>query len=457
MRLQFLDRDKEIGRLRRALAADEPAFVVLYGRRRCGKSTLLQQVARSQDVYFLADRREAPLQIRALAREIARQVADFNAVEYPSWEALLQTLNVRAEGDLCLILDEFPYLVQMAPELPSLLQNFIDRRERKFSLIICGSSQRMMQGLVLDASAPLYGRATEVLKIRPLEPGWIQDALQVEGVQAVEAYGVWGGVPRCWELAREFGSQEEGVKELVLDRDGLLNSEPERLLIDDLRSTTQAHSLLSLVANGCHRLSEVASRLGKPAGSLSRPLAHLIDMGYLRRELPWGESEKSTKRSLYKLDDPFLRLWYRYVQTNRSLLERDLVDAVYADMQRSFSAHVAAVWEDLARESAVRLEIAGKRWRPAQRWWGRGLNGKNMEIDLVALSLDGRSLLLGEVKWEQRTNVGEVIEKLKQGADNFPHIDDREVVLACWLRQSGGNYGEGESVFVPEDVIPVLR
>ena len=345
----------------------------------------------------------------------------------------------------------------MAPELPSLLQNFIDRRERKFSLIICGSSQRMMQGLVLDASAPLYGRATEVLKIRPLEPGWIQDALQVEGVQAVEAYGVWGGVPRYWELAREFGSQEEGVKELVLDRDGLLNSEPERLLIDDLRSTTQAHSLLSLVANGCHRLSEVASRLGKPAGSLSRPLAHLIDMGYLRRELPWGESEKSTKRSLYKLDDPFLRLWYRYVQTNRSLLERDLVDAVYADMQRSFSAHVAAVWEDLARESAVRLEIAGKRWRPAQRWWGRGLNGKNMEIDLVALSLDGRSLLLGEVKWEQRTNVGEVIEKLKQGADNFPHIDDREVVLACWLRQSGGNYGEGESVFVPEDVIPVLR
>lgn len=431
--------------------------MVVYGRRRCGKSTLLQEIVRSDDMYYLADRREASLQIQSLAVEIARQISGFNEVDYPSWQALLQTLNVRSKPGFCLLLDEFPYLVQVSPELPSLVQKFIDDRDTVINLIICGSSQRMMQGLVLDAAAPLYGRATEIIKVRPLEPFWIQEALAVRGVQAVEAYAVWGGVPRYWELAKDFGDQEEAIKELILDRDGVLHNEPERLLLDDMRSATQAQSLLSLIANGCHRLSELASRLGKPAGHLTRPLSHLIDLGYIRRELPYGESVKSTRRSLYKLNDPFLMFWYQYVQANRSLLERDLLDEVYAELQKTFSLYVAAVWEDLARASTDKLDLAGMKWNPAQRWWGRGRDGKNMEVDMVSESLDGQSILLGGAKWEMRTDLKRVIDKLNYCAQNFPHTNGRKVVLAYWLKEFDQGASATEIVLSPEEVITALR
>jgi AAA+ ATPase superfamily predicted ATPase len=457
MRLKFLNRKKEIRRLRRAVELEEAVFMVVYGRRRCGKSTLLQEIVRSHDMYYLADRREASLQIQSLAVEIARQIPGFNEVDYPSWQALLQTLNVRSKPGVCLLLDEFPYLVQVSPELPSLVQKFIDDRNTVINLIICGSSQRMMQGLVLDAAAPLYGRATEILKVRPLEPFWIQEALAVRGIQAVEAYAVWGGVPRYWELAKDFGDQEEAIKELILDRDGVLHNEPERLLLDDMRSAMQAQSLLSLIANGCHRLSELASRLGKPAGHLTRPLSHLIDLGYIRRELPYGESVKSTRRSLYKLNDPFLMFWYRYVQANRSLLERDLLDEVYAELQKTFSLYVAAVWEDLARASTDKLDLAGMKWSPAQRWWGRGRDGKNMEVDIVSESLDGQSILFGEAKWEMRTNFKRVIDKLNYCAHNFPHTNGRKVVLAYWLKEFDKGVSATEIVLRPEEVITALR
>ena len=127
----------------------------------------------------------------------------------------IKALNARAGAGVCLVLDEFPYLVQASPELPSLVQKWVDDRDCKIHLMLCGSSQRMMQGLVLDESEPLYGRAREIIKIPPLEPAWIRDALGLGWIESVEAYAVWGGVPRYWELARDFASFEEGVKDLV--------------------------------------------------------------------------------------------------------------------------------------------------------------------------------------------------------------------------------------------------
>lgn len=168
MRLNFLNRKKEIEKLDRALCSPEPAFVVLYGRRRCGKSTLLQHVARKTDIYFLADQQETPLQMQSLAREIGRTVSGFGQVSYPSWEVLLTAIQNQTPPCTSLILDEFPYLVQKSPELPSVIQKIIDSRQNKIHIIICGSSQRMMQGLVLDSTAPLYGRALEIIKLVPL-------------------------------------------------------------------------------------------------------------------------------------------------------------------------------------------------------------------------------------------------------------------------------------------------
>lgn len=456
MRLQFLNRTREISKLTRALNSAEPTFIVVYGRRRCGKSTLLQHIASENDIYYLADQQEAPLQIKSLANEISRRIRGFDQVSYPSWEVLFNSVQNQAQPGTTLILDEFPYLVQKSPELPSILQKQIDSRKNTIHLIICGSSQRMMQGLVLDSTAPLYGRAMEIIKLRPLEPGWLVDALEFDAIKTVEAYSIWGGVPRYWELAKQFSRVDTACKELVLNRDGILHEEPMRLLLDDMRGAGQPHSLLGLIAGGANRMSEIAGRLGKPATSLTRPLANLIQLGYIRKDVPFGESIRSGKKTIYRIEDPFLQFWYRIVLPNQSLLEQDLIDEVYADSKQQLARQTAEIWEELARLSVSRLEIGGQRWKPASRWWGKGQAGKQMEIDVVAESMDGSSILFGEARWEQKTNVTQVIEKLSDHADNFPKIGKRKIVLAAWCKYPV-NTPEGTHVFDADDVLTVVK
>jgi len=456
MRLQFLNRTREISKLTRALNSAEPTFIVVYGRRRCGKSTLLQHIAGENDIYYLADQQEAPLQIKSLANEISRHIPGFDQVSYPSWEVLFNSVQNQAQPGTTLILDEFPYLVQKSPELPSILQKQIDSRKNTIHLIICGSSQRMMQGLVLDSTAPLYGRAMEIIKLRPLEPGWLVDALEFDAIKTVEAYSIWGGVPRYWELAKQFSRVDTACKELVLNRDGILHEEPMRLLLDDMRGAGQPHSLLGLIAGGANRMSEIAGRLGKPATSLTRPLANLIQLGYIRKDVPFGESIRSGKKTIYRIEDPFLQFWYRIVLPNQSLLEQDLIDEVYADSKQKLTMQTAEIWEELARLSVSRLEIGGQRWKPASRWWGRGQTGKQMEIDVVAESMDGSSILFGEAKWEKKTNVTQLIEKLSDHTDNFPKIGKRKIVLAAWCKYPV-NTPEGTHVFDADDVLTVVK
>ncbi len=452
MRLPFLNRKKEMARIKKAIMSEQPVFIAVYGRRRCGKSRLLQQIVGPEDIYFVADQRGIPLQIESLASEISRQIPGFDQAKYPSWDALFTTLNSQIKRKTALVLDEFPYLVQASSELPSIIQKVIDNPSNKINLVICGSSQKMMHGLVLDSNEPLYGRATEILKVRPLEPVWLPEALNYSGIQAVESYAVWGGVPRYWELAKKYNDPDDAIKDLVFDRDGILHNEPGRLLLDDMRSTTQAHSLLSIIANGCHRLSEIASRMGRPASSLTRPLSNLIDLAYIKRELPFGENIKSTKRTLYKLDDPFLMFWYRFVQKNRSLLEQDLIDGVFEEFKQEFPMHVSEIWEDLSRRSVTTLDVNNIKWRPASRWWGQGIDGKKMEIDILAESFDNRYLLIGEVKWEEKSNLNQIITKLNYCANNFPNKLNRKFVFAYWLKQCDPSVLSGNNIFLPHNI-----
>ncbi len=242
---------------------------------------------------------------------------------YPDWDALLSRFWLETPPGAALALNELPALVAAAGELPSLLQKHLDRAPKhRIHLLVAGSSQRMMQGLVLDRSAPLFGRATEILEIAPLAAGWISEALPVpDPGQAVEAYSVWGGIPRSWELAADHPDLLTALRDLVLRPLGVLYEEPARLLLDDLKEATQATSILAVIGQGCHRASQIAGRLGKPATSLSRPLQRLTELGLVRREMPFGTSPRDSKRPLYRIADPFLRFWFRFLEPNRSRLE----------------------------------------------------------------------------------------------------------------------------------------
>lgn len=456
LKIRFLNREKEIVRLSKVLNSKGPAFVVVYGRRRIGKSTLLQKIIRDKDIYYCADQRNSSLQIVSLAEEISRIIPGFADVEYPSWQALLSSINSRVPHKVTLVLDEFPYLVQMSPELPSILQKVIDDKS-KMTIVICGSSQRMMQGLVLDSSAPLYGRAEEIVKLHPLDIGWIQRALEISSIKSIEAYSIWGGVPRYWELVKKYDNQEQALKDLVFDRNGVLHEEPSRLLSDDMKSPVQANSLLLLIANGCRKISEIAARMQIPSTSLARPLSNLIDLGYVKRETPFGENIKSTKRTLYGISDQFLLFWYKFVQQNKSLLERNLVDEVYTEFNSKFPLHVSEVWEDLARESTARLNIGGISWKPAQRWWGNGKDGRAMEIDVVAESFDRKMLLFGEAKWEEKSSMKMLLEKLDYCIGNFPQLNNRKVFRAVWLKKHPKDSVNRHIVITPEDILRSVK
>jgi AAA+ ATPase superfamily predicted ATPase len=401
MRLHFLDRENEKSRLARALSADEGTFCCFYGRRRCGKSRLLQEtLPKRLSVYFVADEREASLQRAALASTVAQLVPGFGLVDYPDWNSLFDRWWRDASPGAVLALDEFPYLVKSSPELPSVLQGLIDQnRSKPLHVVVSGSSQRMMLGLVLDASAPLYGRAQEIVPVKPLGAGWIGKALKASRpADVLDAYSLWGGIPWYWELANDFRSPWEAVRQLVLDPLGVLHHEPRRLLLDDLRETAQAASMLALIGQGCHRMSEIAARMGKPATSLTRPLQRLLELGLIRREQPFGASQKNSKKTLYRLDDPFLAFWFRYVEPNRSRLEAGGVTHVLRQIRGDFNRHRGEIWEHLARQAVARLVIDGIEWTPGSRWWGAGIDKAPLEVDVMAESTDKQSLLVGEVK-----------------------------------------------------------
>ncbi len=438
MILPFLNRAEELGRISRQLKKRGSSFICLYGRRRCGKSRLVREaLARRLAAYYTGDDREQALQLRDAAREISRLIPGFARVEYPGWAELFERFEKDAPSGATLVLDEFPSMVAASPALPSLLQKFIDRlAEGNLNVIVLGSSQRMMQGALLEPSAPLYGRADEILKIEPLEPGWIMPALKpANAEQAVRHYAVWGGVPRYWELAAERGSLERAVVDLVLSPLGVLHREPERLLRDDLRDTRQAASILALIGKGCRRMSEIAGRLQRPATSLSRPLRVLMDMGLVAREVPFGRTTKDTKRSLYKIADPFLRFWYRFVEGHRARLEAGQAQIVWDEQRVAWSHHLASSWEEMVRRSVARAPVLGQRWKPASKWWGGGLDGKPMELNLVAGAVGNtEKLLVGEVKLQSDLRKAkETLARLEKRASLLPAARGKRVSCCLWV------------------------
>ncbi len=443
--LPFLDRQEEQARL--ASALDVGGFVCVYGRRRLGKSRLVQRaLERRPAVYYVGDQRDAAVQRAELTREIAAVLPGFDAVTYPSWEALLERWWRDSPEGAVLALDELPALVMSSPELPGILQKLLDRFEaRPRGLVLCGSSQRMMFGLVLDASAPLYGRAREILRLEPLGAGWLERALRArDPASAVGHWATWGGVPRYWELARDFPSRDEAVRQLVLEPLGVLHREPDRILLDDVQEVARAASVLALIAAGAARLSEIGGRLGVPATSLSRPLARLVDLGLVERRTPFGTPPRDSKRSFYVVRDPFFRFWFRFVDPNRSALEARQVDRVAKAIAAAWPGFLAAAWEDLVRSALPRLEIDGQRWASPASWWGAGLDGKPLELDLVAESAEQRGrFLVGEVKLStDERDVARIRTELAAKAARCPALAGGEIATTAVfsLRHQGARH-----------------
>ncbi len=442
----------------------------MWGRRRIGKTRLLLEwVKRSGGLYWVADESAASIQRASLAEALATRLAGFGQVDYPSWGALFDRLaqdatKARWRGPL--VIDELPYLVGASPELPSILQRFVDHgaRAARFVLALAGSSQRMMQGLVLDAGAPLFGRAREAMKLSPIPVGHLGRALGLAGPRAiVEAWAMWGGVPRYWELAAPFADTTEAVDALVLHPRGPLHDEPARLLLEETPPAVALRPLLDAIGVGAHRVSEIGGRVGQPATSLARPLSRLQELELVVRETPHGEPERSGKRALYRLGDPFLRLWFTLVARRRALLLQAPRKTRLQLLAAALPALRSEAWEVLCREAVPRLgaRLEGADYGPARRFW----HGAGPEWDAVAESLDGRTLLVAEAKWPARDPTASGIADAARAlsASGVAPVERRHATAVRYVLfvprrpRNGSRSVEGVDLIDATDVLAVLR
>jgi uncharacterized protein len=408
--MKFINRKKEMARLDNVAKLPDGGVAVVWGRRRVGKTRLLLEWAhKHKGAYYTADESARSLQMKYFAMALEKVLPGFSSVDYPDWTTLLARLARDAVHEGWhgpLIIDELPYLIAASPEFPSVLQRFldIDAKQAKLVLALCGSSQRMMQGAVLDASAPLYGRADEIIKLGPISVGYISDALNLKNArEEIESYAVWGGIPKYWELVKNSGgSLLECIDSIVLDPMGPLNDEPNRLLQEEIPTAASLRPILDAIGLGAHRLSEIAARTRQPATSLGRPIQRLLELDLVLREIPYGSQENHSKRTLYKIKDSFVRFWFDIVASRRSNFAQTTSANRQKWLKENLQYFFSNAWEELCRQAAPLLSLE---WGPpyfgqANRYWHQG---QGAEWDILAKSIDGDAILIGEAKWISKT------------------------------------------------------
>jgi len=455
--MDFLNRGPELARLTALREAADGGLAIVFGRRRIGKTRLLLEWCRRQHgFYAVADQSAADVQRRYLAEALARRFPGFADVEYRDWRSLLNRLatDARAAGWRGpVVFDELPYWVASSPELPSVLQRWVDHEAGAAGLVVAlaGSSQRMMQGLALDRNAPLFGRARELFEVAPLDVSYVPAAIgRVPAPTVVEFHAAWGGVPRYWELAETYRHDVRGaIDDLVLDPRGPLHREPDRLLLEEVPSALEVRPVLDAIGGGAHRVSEIAGRIGRPATSLSRPLERLIELGLVSRDTPFGEPPRKSRRSLYRIADPFTRLWFRVVAPHRAELVAGTARSRQAVLNRHWGGLVAAAWEDLCRSRVPAMtdpwNARSEAWKPATRWWA----ANQPEWDIVAEDVAGQRILLGEAKLTADRIGADARELAARPAPTLPSRYRRhQIVRALFVPAARGRAGAGDVAVV---------
>ena len=404
-RQKFINRKRELEFLNRAYKSKRAEFLVIYGRRRIGKTELLLQFAKNKPhVYFLATEKPYHENLRELQRLLAEFLRDklFGKISFDDIDELLMAFAERISDDrVILIIDEFPLLIEHYRPVLSLLQKAWDLKlsESRIMLILCGSSVSVMKTDVLGYRSPLYGRRTGQWRLTDIPFFHIEEFLSGYTVEdLVKVYGVVGGIPAYLLQFNPDKSFDENVVENVLSKGAFLYEEAEVLLREELREPANYFAILQAVASGRSKFGEIVNATGLDRSLVSKYLSVLQRLGIVEREVPVTATLKeASKRGLYSITDNYFAFWFRYVLPNKSYLEAGLAGEVWERSAENFNAYMGSVFERLVRTPEVFVKLTEFRFTKLGRWWHRG-----EEIDLVALNEGERKVLFVEVKWKER-------------------------------------------------------
>lgn len=426
MIILFIGRNRELDTLNEAYLSDRFEFVVLYGRRRVGKTALLSEFVKDKDaIYFTGVETTYKQNLSNLSNAIhifETGMPGSGGIYSTFQDALSRIFQIAQERRVALIVDEYPYVAKAAPELASTLQMLIDENKdsTNLMLVLCGSSMSYMEDEVLAYKSPLYGRRTAQIHLQAFDFFEVCDYFSdFSDLDKANLYGIFGGTPQYLTQVDRSKSVPENISNTYLNPMSFMFEEPVNLLKQELREPTIYNAIISAIANGCTQMNEISNLTGESTSTCSSYIKNLISLGIVEKEMPYLSAYK--RKSLYRIGDNMFRFWFRFVQPNLSLITRGIADEVLKTIEIELSSYMGFVFEDICKQYLWRLRRNGEcpvSFADIGRWWGTDKKTKSqVEIDIVAKSKS--EYLIGECKWRNDLTQLSDLKKLMEKAEIF--------------------------------------
>jgi len=434
----FINRQAELAVLNERYARKGAEFIILYGRRRIGKSELIEHFLKTTPgIRFLAREESKHLQLKKISRDCAEFFEDSFLQRSPfgDWDSFFAYLAGKTKDRLVIAIDEFPYLVKEDPSLPSIIQEHWDTRlkDSGIVLILSGSSIAMMEEYTMLHSSPLFGRRTGQVLLHGFR---FVDVLDYIGdfMQAIEYYSVFGGTPAyIMAIDKEIGVFEN-ITQKILSADAGLFKDVEFVLRMELNELRYYFSILYSIAKGNNRIGLIMNDTGLDKGLITKYLSILIDLQLVKRKIPITDN-RSSRKGLYQLSDNLFTFWFRFVHPNIERIERGEGDRVLqTDIQPQFAQYIGKLFESMAEDLFFEFNREGLlpfQFDTIGSWWDKG-----EEIDLVAYQKAGPSILFCECKWQDRVNAEKLLVQLKKKAAHVPWMDKNRKEYYCIIARS---------------------
>ncbi len=424
---RFYCREEELRKLNKRYAGDRFECIVIYGRRRVGKTALINEFCKDKPtIFFSALNTTGKENLQALSKAIMSfERPDMDSTpEFSSYDAALDELTALSKDKrIVFVIDEYSYIAKAKPAISAMLQHIIDHKwtESKMYLILCGSSMSFMEEQVLGKESPLYGRRTGQFKIEPLdyrETAVFHPDLSEEDNSLI--YGITGGVPHYINKLDVQGSVDEALLDNFFDRSSYLYEEPANLLKQELREPAIYNAIIKAIAEGASRMNEIKTKVGEENSIVSKYLKTLIELGIAKKETPI--TEKPGKKTIYQLADNFFRFWYRFVPANMSAIDSGRISKTYPHaVKQHLSDYMGLIFEKMCQDyllyysDDLPIELC-----EIGQWWGTDpKKKKQIQIDIVGTPVDGREYIIGSCKYKNEKIGLDELDLIKEYASVF--------------------------------------
>ena len=430
---QFYCREDELRKLNKRYAGGKFECIIIYGRRRVGKTALINEFCKDKPtIFFSALNTTGKENLEALSKSIMSfERPDMESgPEFQSYDAALDELTALSkESRIVFVIDEYPYLAKAKPAISAMLQHIIDHKwaESQMYLILCGSSMSFMESQVLGKESPLYGRRTGQFKIEALdykETAVFHPNLSVEENSLI--YGITGGVPHYINKLDVRDSVDEALMDNFFDRSSYLYEEPGNLLKQELREPAIYNAIIKAIAEGASRMNDIKMKVGEENSVVAKYLKTLIGLGIVKKETPI--TEKPGKKTIYLLADYLFRCWNRFVPVNMSAIDSGRIVKTYPHaVKQYFPDYMGLIFEKMCQDyllyysEKLPIELS-----EIGQWWGADpKKKKQIQIDIIGTPVEGKDYIIGSCKYRNE----------KIGVDELDLLRDYAAVFG-----KGNNY-----------------